>query len=105
MEMDLREPNAIIDTPVSAENVPMPGRGFLSGRYSIICHERIGGSALYSFLDIHARSSHTNAARWTTIEIDNQFSRMPLPRSSISLRHFVRKSAIFRLFFLIRDFD
>ena len=69
MEMDLRKPNAIIDAPVSAESVPMLGRGFLSGRYFIMYHERIRASAFYSFLDIHARSSHTNAACWTTIEI------------------------------------
>jgi hypothetical protein len=70
MEMDLREPNAIIDAPVSAESVPMPGRGFLSEQYFIMCHERIGASAFYSFFDMHARSLHTNAAHWTTIEID-----------------------------------
>jgi hypothetical protein len=69
MEMDLREPNAIIGAPVSAESGPMPGRIFLSGQYFIMCHERIGASAFYSFLDIHARSSHTNSARWTIIEI------------------------------------
>jgi hypothetical protein len=70
MEMDLREPDAIIDAPISAKSVPMPGLGFLSGQYFIMCHERIGASAFYSFLDMHARSSHTNPARWTTIEID-----------------------------------
>jgi hypothetical protein len=71
MEMDLHEPNAVINAPVLAGSVLMPGRGFfLSGQYLIMSHERIGASAFYSFLDIHARSSHTKAARWTTIEID-----------------------------------
>jgi F-box domain len=70
MEMDLRESDAIIDAPVSTESAPMPGRGFLSGQYFIMCHERIGAPAIYSFLDMHATSSHTNAACWTTIEID-----------------------------------
>ena len=70
MEMDLRQPNAIIDVPVSPEGLPMPVRIFLSGQYFIMSHERIGapGPALYSFLDIYARSSHTNSPRWTTIK-------------------------------------
>ena len=68
LEMDLREPNAIIGVPVSAD---IPGPGLLSGRYFISCnHERTDGPRRYSFIDTHARSSHTNAARWTTIEID-----------------------------------
>jgi hypothetical protein len=71
MEMDLREPDAIIDAPAfTAESEPVPRRGFLSGQYFIMCDERIGNSAFYSFLDIHARSEHTNASRWTTIKID-----------------------------------
>ena len=72
MEMDLRDPYAIIDAPVfvAGSVPPVPGRGFLSGQYFIMCDERIGASAFYSFLDVHERSSHTNAARWTTIKID-----------------------------------
>jgi hypothetical protein len=71
MEMDLREPNAIIGVPVSAESIPIPGNNILSGQYFITCCERLGtSSSYYSFLDMHARSSHTNAARWTTIKID-----------------------------------
>jgi hypothetical protein len=72
MEMDLREPNAIINQPVFVDRVTRPGRRFISAQYFIMYHERIGESAFYSFLDIHAMSSHTNlnAARWTTIEID-----------------------------------
>ena len=34
-------------------------------------HERIGASAFYSFIELHAIFSHANAARWTTIEDDN----------------------------------
>ena len=74
IEMDLREPNAIIDAPVFAETITIPGSAFLSGQYFITYHERIGplvgASAVYSFLDIHARSSHTNPAHWTTIKVD-----------------------------------
>jgi hypothetical protein len=70
MEMDLREPNALIDGPVSAEGVPLLGRRYLSGQY-IIMTESFGTSGFYFFLDMHARSSHTNAARWTTIRIDS----------------------------------
>jgi hypothetical protein len=70
MEMDLREPKAIIVAPVFTDRETMPGRGFLSGQYFITSLKRIGASAFYSFLDIHAMSSHTNAARWTTIETD-----------------------------------
>ena len=67
MEIDLRGPNSIITIP--AESVVMPGRGLLSGQYLIMCQDRIGASASYSYLDIHAWSSHTDAADWTTIEI------------------------------------
>jgi hypothetical protein len=69
MEMDLREPNANIDGPVSTEGVPVSGRRYLSGRY-VVMTESFGTSAFYSFIDMHASSSHTNAARWTTIKID-----------------------------------
>ena len=69
MEMDLRVPNAIIDPPVFAD-VIVPRRGFLYGQYLIMYLERMRESAFYSFLNIHAMSSHTNAARWTTIELD-----------------------------------
>jgi len=70
MEMDLREPNIIIDSPVSAKNLPVLTRGgLLSGQYLIMYNETIA-PAFYSFLDTHARSSHTNTARWTTIEVD-----------------------------------
>ena len=68
MEMDLRQPNVIIGAPVSTESVPLPPI-FLSGQYFIMYHERIGASAFYSFLNIHARSSHTDSPRWTTIKI------------------------------------
>jgi hypothetical protein len=70
MEMDLREPNSIIDAVFAHGGTWNPtGRGFFSGQYLIMWHA-IGTSAFYSFLDIHARSSHTDAARWTTIKID-----------------------------------
>ena len=71
MEMDLRQPNAIIDLPVSLEGFLMPGHIFLSGQYFIMSHEYIGipESAFYSFLDIYAGSLHNNPPRWTTIKI------------------------------------
>jgi len=68
MEMDLSEPNSIIDA-VFADGETVTSSGFFSGQYLIMWHE-IGTSAFYSFLDTHARSSHTDAARWTTIKID-----------------------------------
>ena len=40
------------------------------GRYFVVIREGYGISADYSFLDMHARSSRTNAVRWTTIEIN-----------------------------------
>ena len=70
MEMDLREPNASIDNPVLTEGIPVPGQGLLSGQYFIMYRTKIYASAFYSFPDIHTRSSHTNAARWTTIKVD-----------------------------------
>ena len=79
MEMDLREPKAIIDPPVFIDTATpggtIPGHGILSGRYFIMCNnlKRIG-SAFYYFLDTHAMSSHSNAAHWTTIQIDNPTS-------------------------------
>jgi hypothetical protein len=69
MEMDLREPNVVIDGPFSAEGLPVAGRRYLSGQY-IIMTESFGTSAFYSFIDMHASPSHINAARWTTIRID-----------------------------------
>jgi hypothetical protein len=77
-KMNLREPKAIIDPPVLSDSVRMPGRGFLSGQYFIMhrWHRRFGASesAFYSFLDIHAMSSHTNASRWKTIKVDAPIS-------------------------------
>jgi hypothetical protein len=77
MEMDLRKLKAIIDLPVLTgltDSVEMPGSGFLFGQYLIRYYETTGASAFYSFLNIHALSSHTNAARWTTIQIDTPIS-------------------------------
>jgi hypothetical protein len=69
MELDLREPNATIDAPVPAKSGPPVEFSF--GRYFVVIREGYGISAGYSFLDMHARSSpHTNASRWTTIEIN-----------------------------------
>ena len=69
MELDLREPNASIDAPVPAKSGPPVEFSF--GRYFVVIREGYGISAGYSFLDMHARSSpHTNASRWTTIEIN-----------------------------------
>jgi hypothetical protein len=69
MEMDLREPDAIIDVPAVAEGEGWPDSGFLSGQYFIVYHQ-YDISLGYAFLDMHARSSHINAAHWTTIKID-----------------------------------
>jgi hypothetical protein len=69
MELDLREPNASIDAPVPFKSGPPVEFSF--GRYFVVIREGYGISAGYSFLDMHARSSpHTNASRWTTIEIN-----------------------------------
>ena len=70
MKMDLREPNAIINAPVF-DGVIVPRQGFLYGQYLIMYHMTSAASAFYSFFDVHAVSSHTNAARWTTIEVDS----------------------------------
>jgi F-box domain len=70
MEMDLREPDSIIDAPVDAEGPTIQGRRFLSGQYFIMT-ESIGGSDSYSFLDMHVTSSsHSNTVSWTTVDID-----------------------------------
>ncbi|KAF8502728.1 hypothetical protein F5888DRAFT_1115087 [Russula emetica] len=69
MELDLREPNASIDAPVPAKSGPPVEFSF--GRYFVVIREGYSISAGYSFFDMHARSSqHTNASRWTTIEIN-----------------------------------
>jgi len=69
MELDLREPNASIDAPIPTKSGPPVEFSF--GRYFVVIREGYGISAGYSFLDMHARSSsHTNAARWTTIELN-----------------------------------
>jgi F-box associated protein len=70
IELDLRKPDASIDAPVPAKRGGPPIE-FSFGRYFVVIREGYGISAGYSFLDMHARSSsHTNAARWTTIEIN-----------------------------------
>jgi hypothetical protein len=69
MRMDLREPNTITNAPVF-DGVCVPRQGLLYGQYLIMVHVRSRASAFYSFLDVHAMSLHTNAARWTTIEVD-----------------------------------
>lgn len=72
MEIDLREPDAIIDVPVFAESEHRPDSGFLSGQYFIV-YQKHDLSRGYAFLDMHARSSsHTNAAHWTRIKIDTR---------------------------------
>jgi F-box domain len=68
MEMDLREPDAVIDVPIFPESELRPNSGLLSGQYFIVYH-KYDISRGYAFLDMHARSSHTNAAHWTTIKI------------------------------------
>ena len=69
MELDLRKPNASIDAPVPTKSSPPVEFSF--GRYFVVIREGYGVSAGYSFLDMHARSGpHTDASRWTTIEID-----------------------------------
>jgi hypothetical protein len=81
MKMDLREPNTIIDAPVFAESGFGPDRKCLSGQYYITCLEKIGAStAHYSFLDIHrdARFSQTDAARWTSINVDPTTVTIPV---------------------------
>ena len=70
MEMDLREPDAIIDMPIFAESVHGPDSGFISGQYFVV-YQKYNVLRGYAFLDMHARSSsHTSAAHWTTIKID-----------------------------------
>jgi hypothetical protein len=70
-EMDLREPTASIDAPVPARTGNAPLLEFSFGQYFVVIREGSGISAGYSFLDMHARSaSHTNAAQWTTIEMN-----------------------------------
>ena len=69
MELDVRKPNASIDAPVPTKSSPPVEFSF--GRYFVVIREGYGISAGYSFLDMHARSDpHTNASRWTTIEIN-----------------------------------
>jgi hypothetical protein len=70
MEMDLREPNTIINAPVFASAI-VPRHGFLYGQYLIMYCVRFTPPSFYSFLDMHAVSLHTNPARrWTTIEVN-----------------------------------
>ena len=60
-------------------------RVFLWTIFVVIC-EGYGISADYSFLDVHARSfSHTNAARWNTIEINTPNVLMFAFASELSL--------------------
>jgi hypothetical protein len=69
MKSDLREPNATIDASVSAKSGPPVEFSF--GRYFVVIREGYGISAGYLFLDMHTRSCpHTNASRWTAIEIN-----------------------------------
>ena len=69
MELDLREPNASIDSPVPART--RPPAEFSFGQYFVVIREGYGISAGYSFLDMNTRSSpHTTAAQWTTIEVN-----------------------------------
>ena len=64
MEMDLREPDAIIGVPVFAESEHRPDSGFLSGQYFIV-YQKYDLSCGYTFLEMHTGcSSHTNAAHW-----------------------------------------
>ena len=90
IEMDLHEPNAIIDAPVFAKGETFPGRTFLSGQYIITYRRDFDGSAIYyHFLDIHSRSPHINAARWTTIKVDtpvNLFAFAPELNLAVAIR-------------------
>ena len=64
--MDQRKSTASIDAPVPSRSGNGPPIEFSFGRYFVVIRESYGVSAGYFFLDMHA----TNAARWTTIEIN-----------------------------------
>jgi F-box domain len=68
-EMDLREPNRPIETPIPT-GPDHPGE-CLFGQYFTVFREGYAKPAGYSFLDVHSTfSSHADTALWTTVEVD-----------------------------------
>lgn len=85
MEMDIREPDDIIDMSVFAESGYLPDSGLFSGQYFIV-YEKYDIPHGYAFLDMHARSSsQTNAMHWTTIKIDTPNTRALAFTSELNL--------------------